>query len=90
MGRNENITNFANVWMLEDPIQQPKVVTYGLIQLYFYKNLFFQGKNSKVNCYKKLINVALETLLDELFILDHENNERIINQYIQQRRINMT
>ena len=76
--------------MLEDPTQQPKTVTYGLIQLYFYKNLFFPGENSKVNCYKKLTNVALETLLDELFTLDHENNERIINEYIQQRRINLT
>ena len=27
--KNENITNFVNVWMLEDPIQKPTTVTCG-------------------------------------------------------------
>ena len=30
--------------MLEDPIQDPKTVTCGPFQLYFYENLFFPTK----------------------------------------------
>ena len=52
-GKNEQLTNFANVWMLEDPIQMPKTVTCGPFQIYFYKNLFLTDKNSKVYSYKK-------------------------------------
>ena len=88
--KNENITNFVNVWMLEDPIQKPTTVTCGPFQLYFYENLFFPDKNSKLHSYKKLTNTALETLLNELFTLNPKNNEQTINEYIKQRQINMT
>ena len=39
--QNENITNFANVWMLEDPMQLLHAITCGPFQIYFYENLFF-------------------------------------------------
>ena len=39
--QNENITNFANVWMLEDPIRLLHTITCGPFQIYFYENLFF-------------------------------------------------
>ena len=39
--KNKNITNFVNVWMLEDPIRKPTTVTWGPLQLYFYENPFF-------------------------------------------------
>ena len=51
--KNENITNFLNVWMPEDPIQKPTAVTCGSFQLYFYKNLSFPDENSKLHSYKK-------------------------------------
>ena len=89
-GKNENITNFVNVWMLEDPIQKPTTVTCGPFQLYFYENLFFPDKNSKLCSYKKLTNTALETLLNELFTLNPVNNEQTINEYTKQQQINMT
>ena len=44
--KNENISNFVNVWMLEDPIQKPTTVTCGPFQLYFYENLFFPTKTA--------------------------------------------
>ena len=53
--------------MLEDPIQMDTTVTCGPFQLYFYKNLFFPDENRKIQNYKKLKNIALETLLNELF-----------------------
>ena len=51
-GKNEQITNFVNVWMLEDPMQMPKTVTCGLFQIYFYKNLFFLTKTAKCTATK--------------------------------------
>ena len=74
-GKNKQLTNFENVWMLEDPIQMPKTVTCGSFQIYFYKNLFFPDQNSKVRSYKKLTNSATETLLNEFFTLDREKNK---------------
>ena len=71
-GKNEQLTNFVNVWMLEDPIQMPKTVTRGPFQIYFYENLFFPNENSKVHSYKKLTNSGIETLFSELFTLDRE------------------
>ena len=88
--KNENITNFVNVWMLEDPIQKPTTVTCGPFQLYFYKNLFFPYENSELYSYKKLTNTSLETLLNERFTLNPENNEQTIDEYIKQQQINMT
>ena len=64
-GKNKSITNFVNVWMLEDLIQMVTTITCGPFQLYFYKNVFFPDK-SKLENYKKLTNIALETLLNEL------------------------
>ena len=52
-GKSEQLTNFENVWMLEDPIQMPKTVTCAPFQIYFFENLFFPDKNSKACSYKK-------------------------------------
>ena len=76
--------------MLEDPIIKPITVTCDAFQLYFYKNLFFPNENSKLHSYKKLTNTTLETLLNELFSLNPENNGQTINEYIKQQQINMT
>ena len=84
-GKNEIITNFVKVCMLEDPKQKPATVICGPFQLYFYKNLFFPDENSKLHSYKKLTNAALETILNEIFTLNPKNNEQIINEYIKQR-----
>ena len=76
--------------MLEDPIEKPTTVACGSFQLHFYENLFFPDGNSKLHSYKKLTNTALETLLNELFTLNPENNEQTINEYIKQQQISMT
>ena len=82
--KNENITNFVNMWMLEGPIQKPTTVTCAIFQWYFYENLFLPDKNSSLNSYQKLTNTPLETLLNERFALNPENNEQTVNKYIKQ------
>ena len=88
--KNEKITNFVNIWLLEDPLQKENTVTCGLFQTYFYENLFFPDNDSKIQDYKKLNNEVLETLLNELYSLDQEQNEKTINKYIKQQQINLT
>ena len=44
--KNENITNFVNVWILEDLIQMNTTITCGLFQLYFLKTYFSQTKTA--------------------------------------------
>ena len=79
------VSNFLNIWMLEDPIQNTKTVASGIFQLYFYENLFNPQADSKIQNDKK----AVETLLNELFSLDIENNEKIIQQYALGRDITL-
>ena len=81
--KNEKITNFVNVWMLDDPLQKKKkqktkknTLTCGLFQTYFYEDLFFSNNDSKIHDYKKLTNEALEILLNELYSLDQEQNKK--------------
>ena len=86
-GKNERLTNFVNIWMLEDPMQMSNAVLCGPFQIYFYENLFFSNENSKIHSYKNLTNNAIKILLSKLFTLDQERNEQLINKYIRQKQI---
>ena len=48
------VSNFLNIWMLEDPIENTETVTCGIFQLYFYENLFNPKADSKIQNDKKL------------------------------------
>ena len=79
--------------MLEDPLQKKNkknTVTFDLFQIHFYENLLFLDNDSKIQDYKILTNEALETLLNKLYSLDQQQNEKTINEYIKQRQINLT
>ena len=59
-------------------------VTCGIFPLYFYDNLFNPDKSSKIQDKAKLNEKTIETLLNELFVLDsQEQNEQTIRQYGQ-------
>ena len=79
-GKNENITNFVNIWLLEDPILKIKTSTCGPFELSFYKKKFFPNENRRLYQHKNLTNTAIETLLNELLLLDRVKNEHIINE----------
>ena len=86
-GKTKNIKEFVKVWLLEDPVQQMETTTCGAFQLYFFENLFFPDELTKLHSYQKLTNIAIETILDELFTLDKQKNKQIINDYIKKRQI---
>ena len=65
--------------MAEDRMQNLDSVTCGVFQLYFYNNLFNPNENSKIQNKARLNKKTIETLLNELFILDdQETNEATI------------
>ena len=65
--------------MVEDRVQDLSSTTCGIFQIYFYDNLFNPDKNSKIQNRKRLNRKTIETLLNEIFVLDdQETNEAII------------
>ena len=76
--------------MVEDRIQNLDSVTCGIFQLYFYDNLFNPNENSKIQDKDRLNKRTIETLLNELFVLDNqETNEATIRQYANENNISL-
>ena len=59
--------------MVEDRVQDLDSSTCGIFHLYFYDNLFNPDENSKIQGNTKLSKKTVETLLNELFTLDDQN-----------------
>ena len=62
--------------MVEDRLQDLDSSTCSIFYLYFYDNLFKPNKNSKIQDNTKLTNKTVETLLNELFTLDDQHNNK--------------
>ena len=77
--------------MVEDRVQDLNSVTRGLFQIYFYDNLFNLDENSKTQNKKRLNKKTVETLLNELFVLDDQDkNEATVRQYANEHKITVT
>ena len=77
--------------MVEDRIQDLNSVTCGMFQLYFYDNLFNSNENSKIQDKTKLNKKTIETLLNELFLLDNQDkNEETIRYYAKDIGLTVT
>ena len=90
-GNKLKIRDFVNIWMVEDRVQDLNSVTCGIFQIYFYKNLFNPDENSKIQNKKRPNKNTIETLLNEIFVLDdQETNEVTIRQYASEKNITVT
>ena len=90
-GNKLKLSNFVNKWMVEDRIQNLNSVTCGTFQLYFYDNLLNPNENSKIQDKSRLNKKTIETLLNELFVLDNQDkNEQLMRQYARDNNISMT
>ena len=67
--------------MVEDRLQDLESATCGILQIYFYQNLFNPDQNSKIQSERKLNKKTVETLLNELFSLDDKDNEIKMEEY---------
>ena len=70
-GNKLKLRDFVNIWMVQDGVQDLNFVICGVFQIYFYYNLFNPNKNSKIQDKRQLNKKTIETLLNELFVLDN-------------------
>ena len=76
--------------MVEDSMQDLNSVTCSVFQIYFYDNLFNPNESSKIQDKKRLNKRTIETLLNELFVLDdQDSNETTIRQYANENNISI-
>ena len=78
-GNKLKLRDFVNIWMVEDRVHDLNSVTCGILQLYFYINLFNPGEKGKIQNKMRLNKRTIQTVLNELFVLDDlETNEQTI------------
>ena len=87
-GNKLKLRDFVNIWMVKDRVQDLNSVTCGIFQKYFYNNLFNPDENSTIQDKKWLNKRTIETLLNELLVLDdQETNGATIRQCANKNKI---
>ena len=86
-GKLHNIEDEITVFSLDDQLQKIETDTCGIFQIYFYYNLFNPFSDSSIIKHKVLTKHTIEKLLNEIFSLNQEQNEKVINQFAQQNNI---
>ena len=85
-GKLHNIKNEINVFSLDDQLQKIETDTC-IFQLYFYYNLFNPLKNSSIIGNTSLSKHTIEKLLNEIFSLDKDENEKVVTQFALKHNI---
>ena len=79
-GNKLKVRDFVNICIVEDRVQDLNSVTCGIFQMNFYDNLFNPNKNSKIQNKKRLNKKTIETLLNELFVLNNQDTNEVTIQ----------
>ena len=86
-GRLHKIKDQVTVHAADNQLQKIEIDTCGIFQLYFYTNLFMPVDGSKIINDKKLSKSTLKKLLNEIFSLDRDKNEKLIEQFADENDI---
>ena len=70
-----------NILILENSVQSLTSSTCGSFQLYFYKNLFDPNQKSKILNHKTLYKSTLQTIINEIFSTEVEENEYLVKNF---------
>ena len=73
--------------MVDNPLQDLQSDTCGIFQLYFYTNLFLPKEGSKIINNSKLTMKTMSTLLNEIFTLDINENEELVESFAKELSI---
>ena len=79
-GNKLKVRDFVNICIVEDRVQDLNSVTCGIFQMNFYDNLFDPNKNSKIQNKKRINKKTIETLLNELFVLNNQDTNEVTIQ----------
>ena len=82
-----NLSNKMTVVLVDDEIQKIYSDTCGLFQLFFYKNLFDPNENSKILNDEHLPEKTVETLSNEIFSTNKNENERKVAEFAEEYSI---
>ena len=74
-------TNCKNILILENQIQDLISTNCGQFQLYFYKNLFDPDEKSKILSHGTFNASTLETIINQIFLTNIDENEHIIKNF---------
>ena len=86
-GKLHAVKDEINVFSLDDQLQKIETDTCGIFQLYFYYNLFNPLATSSIIEHTVLSKNAVEKLLNEIFSLDKEANEKTVTQFALKHNI---
>ena len=86
-GRLHNIKDFVTIYSVDDQLQRIETDTCRIFQLYFYYNLFVPFENSSIVEDNKLTWRTIEKLLNEIFSLDRDQNEQIVERFAKEKDI---
>ena len=80
-------THYMNILILENQIQDLINPNCGQFQLYFYKNLLDPDEKSKILSHGTLNESTLETIINETFSTDIDENEHIIKNFKEEYKL---
>ena len=86
-GKLHNIENEVTVFSLDDQLQKIETDTCGIFQLYFYYNLFNPLNKSSIVQDHVISKHTIEKLLNEIFSLNKEQNEKVVTQFALENNI---
>ena len=86
-GKLHNIEDEITVFSLDDQLQKIETDTCGIFQIYFYYNLFNPFIDSSVVKDKVISKHTIQKLLNEIFSLNQERNEKVVKQFALQNNI---
>ena len=86
-GKLHNVKDTVKIHSVDDQLQKIETDTCGIFQLYFYYNLFVPYENSDVIEDKLLSKGTVEKILNEIFSLDRNLNEKIIEKFAKEKNI---
>ena len=86
-GKLHNVKDTVKIHSVDDQLQKIETGTCGIFQLYFYYNLFVPYENSDIIEDKLLSKGTVEKILNEIFSLDRNLNEKMIEKFAKEKNI---
>ena len=76
------VCSTIHVYMLEDQMPETETDTYGVLQSYFHDNLFSPEYEVAIINHRNLAKNTVETILNEIFLLGKQMNEKTLETFI--------
>ena len=89
-GKLHKIKDIVKVHLVDDQLQKIETDTCGIFQIYFYFNLFMPFENSSIikdAKDAKLSKKTIEKLLNEIFSLNRDKNEKEVEKSAEERDV---